>query len=174
MVHTITISEEDYHVIRDGRKAFIVINDNESIKLWDTLEMKAQLYNSDGPVSIKKSISNISRSEEEAGLKEGYLILGLRDIIRKFVNVEIKMHKKMSDEELKTFIDEYLCDIEVIQLGNNEVSFRYEISLIDDIEEVEILMYYLLDDGELGDYKYTTTRYNITKGENVNNLMEER
>ena len=74
----------------------------------------------------------------------------------RFAYVTIKLNEKMTDDEVRAFINESLINISIESVGDNQAVIRWDLlSEQDEIYDIEETMFYILKDGEVGDYSYT-------------------
>lgn len=73
-----------------------------------------------------------------------------------FAKIIIEMKQKQSDKEIKDFIENNLDmnDIKIDRIGNNEVQLQWKINSQDGIHGIEETLYYLLEDCQLGTFRY--------------------
>lgn len=72
----------------------------------------------------------------------------------KFAYVTIKMKEKMTNEEIRKFIEDNLIEILIEKVENNEVVLKWRLNEQEGVHAIEETMYYILDDNEIGDYSH--------------------
>lgn len=69
--------------------------------------------------------------------------------------VVIMKNENLTANEVKSFIEDELEDVEIIHIEANVVILSWEVDEDEGSHEIEEALYYVLDDEEIGTYKYT-------------------